>query len=181
MGPFFDNAVNLVNCSIGEPFMMRNFDELLEIFGRTGKTLEMATNGQILTERNVERLLGWPIDLYVSLDAATPLTYSRLRNDTFEKILRNLRRLIAAKGGRGAFPRVHLVFMPMRCNVHELDDFVRLCADRGVDRLALRPLASGTFIAGQFSPDRRSASGQFNLVHYNGCGTVVGTWSARRR
>jgi len=139
-GPFFDNAVHLVNCSIGEPFMMRNFDELLDIFGNTGKVLEMTTNGQILTERNIQKLLDRHIDLYISLDAATPATYSRLRNDTFEKILRNLRRLITAKGGPGRFPHVFLVFMPMRCNVHELDDFVRLCAELQVDRMVLRPL-----------------------------------------
>jgi MoaA/NifB/PqqE/SkfB family radical SAM enzyme len=120
--------------------MMKNFDELLDIFGDTGKVLEMTTNGQILTDRNIHKLLGRPVDLYVSLDAATPLTYSRLRNDAFEKILGNLRRLIAAKGGRGKLPRVHLVFMPMRCNIHELEDFVRLCADLGVDRMVLRPL-----------------------------------------
>jgi MoaA/NifB/PqqE/SkfB family radical SAM enzyme len=139
-GPFFDNAVSLVNCSIGEPFMMKNIDDLLDAFGNGGKLLEMTTNGQILTERNIQKLVGRPILLYISLDAATPLTYSRLRNDRFEPILANLRRLIAAKGGRGGFPKVHLVFMPMRCNVHELDDFVRLCADLGVDRLILRPL-----------------------------------------
>ena len=100
----------------------------------------MTTNGQILTDRNIQKLVGRPILLYISLDAATPLTYSRLRNDTFEKIIGNLRRLIAAKGGRGGFPHVHLVFMPMRCNVHELDAFVQLCAELGVDRLVLRPL-----------------------------------------
>lgn len=139
-GPFFDNSVNLVNCSIGEPFMMKNVDELLDIFGNTGKVLEMTTNGQILTDRNIQKLLGRPVDLYISLDAATPLTYSRLRNDTFDKILANLHRLIAAKGGRGGLPRVHLVFMPMRCNLHELDAFVRLCAALDVDRMVLRPL-----------------------------------------
>jgi MoaA/NifB/PqqE/SkfB family radical SAM enzyme len=120
--------------------MMKPIDDLLDAFGDTGKVLEMTTNGQILTERNIQKLLGRPIDLYVSLDAATPVTYARLRNDTFEKILRNLRRLIEAKGGPGKLPRIHLVFMPMRCNVHELDAFVQLCADLRVDRMVLRPL-----------------------------------------
>lgn len=32
-----------------------------------------------------------------------------------------------------------------------------------------------------FTPDRRAASGQFQLVMYPGCGTLHGTWSARRR
>jgi hypothetical protein len=38
-----------------------------------------------------------------------------------------------------------------------------------------------TAIGGFFSPDRRSASGQFVLVNYGACGTVRSTWSARRR
>jgi len=139
-GAFFDNSVNLVNCSIGEPFMMKNFDDLLDAFGDSGKVLEMTTNGQILTDRNIQRLLGRPIDLYISLDAGTPETYAKLRNDRFDGILHNLRRLIAAKGGPGELPRVHLVFMPMRVNVHELEAFVRICADLRVDRLVLRPL-----------------------------------------
>ena len=139
-GEIFAGAHNLVNCSIGEPFMMKNLDELLDIFGDQGKALEMTTNGQILTDRNIEKLLDRDIDLYISLDAATPETYARLRNDTLEKILANLRRLVRRKGGRGGLPRVHLVFMPMRCNVHELEGFVDLCEQLQVDRLVLRPL-----------------------------------------
>jgi len=139
-GPFFDNSVSLVNCSIGEPFMMKNFDDLLDAFGDGGKVLEMTTNGQILTDRNIQKLLGRPIDLYISLDAGTPETYAKLRNNRFDAILQNMRRLIEAKGGRGGLPRVHLVFMPMRVNVHELEAFVRICADLEVDRLVLRPL-----------------------------------------
>jgi hypothetical protein len=42
-------------------------------------------------------------------------------------------------------------------------------------------VTSGTAINGHFSPDRRSASGQFTLVYYGACGDVIhGTWSARR-
>jgi len=139
-GEFFDQAGFLVNCSIGEPFMMKNFDELLDFFGDRGKFLEISTNGQILSDRNIEKLLGRTLHLYISLDAATPDTYAKLRNDRFERILTNLRRLVAAKGGRGGLPRLFLVFMPMKVNVHELEAFVRLSAELGADRLILRPL-----------------------------------------
>ena len=139
-GPFFENAASLINCSIGEPFMMKNFDGLLDAFGERNKLVEMTTNGQILTDRNIQKLLGRRIELYVSLDAATAETYAKLRNDTFDRILGNLRRLVAAKGGRGGRPRIHLVFMPMKVNMHELDDFVKLCADLDADRFVLRPL-----------------------------------------
>jgi MoaA/NifB/PqqE/SkfB family radical SAM enzyme len=139
-GPFFENAVDLINCSIGEPFMVRNIDELLDAFGSRGKVLEVTTNGQILTDANIERLLGRNVRLYISLDAATAETYARLRNDTFPRLLDNVRRLVRAKGGRGTMPYVYLVFMPMRANVHEVDAFVRLVAELQADRLVLRPL-----------------------------------------
>jgi sulfatase maturation enzyme AslB (radical SAM superfamily) len=139
-GPWFDDAHQLVNCSIGEPFMVRSIDALLDAFGARGKVLELTTNGQILTDANIRKLLGRDVHLYVSLDAATPETYARLRNDTLPRILDNLERLIAAKGGPGRLPHVYLVFMPMRANVHEVDAFVELCARLRVDRLMLRPL-----------------------------------------
>ena len=37
-------------------------------------------------------------------------------------------------------PKVFLVFMPMRANLHELEAFVKLCRDVKADRLVLRPL-----------------------------------------
>ncbi len=140
-GRFFDNSHQLVNCSIGEPFMMKEFDDLLEAFGEQGKVLELTTNGQILTDAHlVERLVGRSIDLYVSLDSGTPATYAKLRNDRFDDILVNLKRLNTARGGRGGLPRIHLVFMPMAVNQHEVEDFVKICADLEVDRMVLRPL-----------------------------------------
>jgi MoaA/NifB/PqqE/SkfB family radical SAM enzyme len=140
LGEFFERPSMLVNCSIGEPFMMKDFDGLLDEFGEHGKVLELTTNGQILTDRNIQRLVGRDIHLYISLDAATAETYARLRNDRFDRILVNLRGVVAAKGGKGQLPLVYLVFMPMRVNVHEAEAFVDLCAETGVDRLVLRPL-----------------------------------------
>ena len=139
-GAFFENSTELVNCSIGEPFMMKDVDPLLDAFGGRGKILELTTNGQILTDTNIRKLLGRNVHLYVSLDASTPETYAKLRNARFQQLLDNLRRLIEAKGGPGHLPLVYAVFMPMRANVHEAADFVALCADLRVDRLVLRPL-----------------------------------------
>jgi pyruvate-formate lyase-activating enzyme len=139
-GAFFDNSGELVNCSIGEPFMMKEIDPLLDAFGDRGKLLECTTNGQVLTDVNIKKLLGRNVHLYISLDAATPETYAKLRNNFFPRLLENVRRLVQAKGGRGKLPLVYFVFMPMRANVHEVDAFVQLCAEMEIDRLVLRPL-----------------------------------------
>lgn len=82
---FFDGAVTLVNCSIGEPFMMRDIDRLMDAFGDRGKALEITTNGQILTDRNIAKLLGRRIQLYVSLDAATAQTYAEQSELNWER------------------------------------------------------------------------------------------------
>lgn len=139
-GAFFDNSLELVNCSIGEPFMMKNIDPLLDAFGERNKVLEVTTNGQILTDTNIGKLIGRNAHLYISLDAATAETYAKLRNPTFDRLLDNIRRLVKAKGGRGKLPLIYLVFMPMKANVHEVDAFVKLVAELGADRLVLRPL-----------------------------------------
>src|SRR5262249_24349043 len=39
----------------------------------------------------------------------------------------------------------------------------------------------GTLIGGHFSADRRSAYGQFTLVRYGACETVVSSWTANKR
>lgn len=143
-GPHYENSAALVNCGIGEPFMKRDLDGVLEDFGRRGKLVEMASNGQILTDRNIDTLLGRHVQLYVSLDAATATTYARLRNRNFDRIIDNLRRLISRRNELGlSHPVIYMVFMPMKANIAEIDLFVRLCADLKVDLMVLRPLNLG--------------------------------------
>ena len=129
--------------------MMKDIDPLLDAFGARGKLLEMTTNGQILTDTNIRKLLGRNVHLYISLDAATPETYARLRNDRFDLVVENVRRLVEAKGGPGNLPLVYLVFMPMRANV----------ARGGRLRGALREAARGPAGAASAQPlARRSTS-----------------------
>ena len=42
-GAFFDDAAELVNCSIGEPFMGKDIESLLDAFGERGKMLEITS------------------------------------------------------------------------------------------------------------------------------------------
>ena len=103
-GDLFENSQELVNCSIGEPFMGKNMDELLDAFGDRGKLLEMSTNGQILTDGNIARLLGRNVHLYISLDAATAPTYARLRNTRWELLLRTSAGSSRPRAGRATCP-----------------------------------------------------------------------------
>jgi MoaA/NifB/PqqE/SkfB family radical SAM enzyme len=139
-GPFFHSARLLINCSIGEPLMHPRFAEILDYCTKHNKIMEISTNGQAFTNRTIDALVGKPIYLYISLDAATKETYAKIRNDRWETIIPNLVRLNEERKKRGNLPKIHMVFMPMRVNRGDLEEYFRLCQKVEADALILRPL-----------------------------------------
>jgi Radical SAM superfamily len=139
-GRLFAGAESLVNCSFGEPLLHPRLEQILELVARHRKTIELSTNGQAFTTRTVQALAGKPVHLYVSLDAATPETYARLRNERWHEILTGLLFLREARQLAGGWPRVNMVFIPMRVNRPDLEAYFRLCRLVDADALVLRPL-----------------------------------------
>lgn len=139
-GPFFQAARTIVNCSFGEPLLHPRLEEILEFCASRGKVVELSTNGQAFTPRTIKALLGKPIYLYVSLDAATPQTYAKIRNERFHEIVANLLKLKEERKKTKGLPKIYMVFMPMRVNIHELEEYFRLCQQVEADALVLRPL-----------------------------------------
>jgi len=139
-GPFFYSSRLLINCSIGEPLLHPRLKEVLDFCERHKKILEISTNGQAFTERTIRALVGKPVYLYVSLDAASKETYAKIRNDRWDAIIPNLVRLNEERKKKGNLPKIHMVFMPMKVNKHELEDYFRLCRKVDADALIIRPL-----------------------------------------
>jgi MoaA/NifB/PqqE/SkfB family radical SAM enzyme len=139
-GPFFKSARNLVNCSFGEPLLHPRFQEVLELCRRNGKFVEISTNGQAFTPRTIKALVGKPVSLYISLDAATRETYAKIRNDKWDSIVPNLRLLNQERKKAGNLPKIFMVFMPMRVNQGDLEAYFQLCREIDADTLVLRPL-----------------------------------------
>ena len=139
-GPFFQSARLLINCSIGEPLLHPRFTEILEFCQKHNKIMEISTNGQAFTRRTIEGLVGKPIYLYISLDAATKETYAKIRNDRWETIIPNLELLSEERKKKGNLPKIRMVFIPMRVNRGDLEDYFRLCRRIEADALILRPL-----------------------------------------
>ena len=139
-GPFFTSARSLVNCSFGEPLLHPRLTEILDFLARNKKIVEIATNGQAFTDRTVKALAGKPVYLYISLDAATKETYAKIRNDRWEEIIPGLRKLGDARRKAGDFPRIYMVFIPMRVNRDDLEDYFKLAVIVGADAVVLRPL-----------------------------------------
>ncbi len=139
-GPFFTSARTLVNCSFGEPLLHPKFTELMEFCARNKKIVELATNGQAFTERTIRALVGRSVYLYISLDAASKATYAKIRNDRWDEIIPGLRRLGEERRKAGNLPRIFMVFIPMRVNRDDLEEYFKLCVIVGADALVLRPM-----------------------------------------
>ncbi len=140
LGQFYTAACELNDCSVGEPTMHKQFDQIVASIDRDGKQLSLTTNGQLLTARRRRELLGKNVVLYVSVDSATAAGYRRYRNDRFEEVIDNLRALCEERKRHGNLPRVYAALIAMRSNVDELEAYFALMKDVGVDEVKVRLL-----------------------------------------
>ncbi|MCP2620057.1 radical SAM protein [Candidatus Aminicenantes bacterium AC-334-K16] len=139
-GPFFTSARTLVNCSFGEPLLHPRLKEILEFCARFRKFIEISTNGQAFTSEIIDILVGKPIFLYISLDAACRETYAKIRNDNWDSIIPRLVELNEKRKKHHNLPKIYMVFMPMKVNRDDLEEYFKLCRRIEADALVLRPL-----------------------------------------
>jgi MoaA/NifB/PqqE/SkfB family radical SAM enzyme len=137
---------------IGEPLLNRAiFDIVAWLKGRE-PTVLFNSDAISLTAKRARRLVECGLDEFrVSIDAATPATYRRLRGvDQFDRVVGNVRELVRLQRELGHdHPRVSLWFTASRANLEELPAFVRLAADLGaaevyVQRLVFNGLGLAT-------------------------------------
>ncbi|MBI2567573.1 MAG: SPASM domain-containing protein [Candidatus Schekmanbacteria bacterium] len=112
----------------GEIFAIRDVEPVLEIIGRQRLKVSYVSTNLMAAEEHMDFLASGAItDLHVSVDAATPETYEYIRRGSkWDVLTRNLQRIKDTREQSGSeLPRLTLVFIGMRRNIHELPDFVR--------------------------------------------------------
>jgi radical SAM protein with 4Fe4S-binding SPASM domain len=156
---------------LGEPLLSPHLLDMIRYAAARDVHVGFNTNGVLLT-RPVARSLveAGTGHVHVSLDGASAATYEDVRHGTgfaprpgqFDRVVRNLRGLLAARGSERR-PRVVLVFVAMRRNVDELEALVDLAADLGVDEVWVQNLShvfSDTDPAGDYDAIRRYAESE---------------------
>jgi radical SAM protein with 4Fe4S-binding SPASM domain len=114
---------------LGEPMMHPRFFDMVSY--AVGKGVRVSTNSNLtlLNPKRAERCVTSGLgDLHVSIDGATAATYERIRvRAHLDRVLRNLELLNDTRGRLGsATPRLRMVVVAMRQNLHEFPDLVRL-------------------------------------------------------
>ncbi len=128
---------------LGEPMMHPRFFEMVEYATAKGVRVTTNSNLTLLNERRAVRCVTSGLAcLHISLDGATSATYERIRKRAhFERVVANIERLLAARERLGrATPRLHLVMVIMRQNLHELPDLVRLAHRWSVEEVFVQHL-----------------------------------------
>ena len=114
---------------LGEPMMHPRFFDMVAYAASKDIRVTTNSNATLLTERRAERCVTSGLDcIHISIDGATASTYERIRvRAHFERVIAGIERLLAARArGACATPRLRLVSVVMRQNLHELPDLVRL-------------------------------------------------------
>src|SRR5262245_10566827 len=121
----------------GEPLMSAAFWEILESIDPQSETdVSINSNGTLLNGGRIDRLLRSPLSsISISLDAARPETYRRVRGGDFQLVISRVGDLIRERNTRPRRNRlaISINMTLMQENIEEFPAFVDLAADLGAD------------------------------------------------
>lgn len=124
----------------GEPLTHPRICEMVEQVVQAGATAELITNGILLDETTLQRLMRAGLDrIWVSLDGATPERYSDVRlGAALPVVIANLRRLKTLRGSMSTdTPHLGIAFVAMKRNIGDLPELVRLGKSLGADQFSI--------------------------------------------
>lgn len=124
---------------IGEPLLSPAFWDALEFISPEANNVSVNTNFIVMDRGKVERLLNSNLAaINISIDAASHLTYKRIRGADFDTLVNNIRMFIEERERRGKKnPKVIVNMTMMRSNIEEVPAFVNLAADLKADAILL--------------------------------------------
>ena len=128
---------------IGEPSLNAELPEIICYLKSRGAHVLFNSNGLALAGPRMRRIVtAAPDEIRISVDAARPETYQRVRGvNGLPRILRNLRAMLAFRDGTGsAAPALSLWMTLMRENVRETPDLVRLASAAGIAEVYVQRL-----------------------------------------
>jgi len=140
----FPRIERAVMHGIGEPLLNKALPQMISYLKQhKGSHVLFNSNATLLKSDWQRHLVEAQLDeLRVSLDAATPDTYRKIRGaPVFDKIVENLRAMVATKAALGSpLPKLSLWCTGMKENIAELPELVRLAARLGIGEVYLQRL-----------------------------------------
>ena len=142
--PSFKNADLLYLQGWGEPLVHPRFWDMVRRVKSSGAKVGFTTNGILLSPENLSMLLQTNVDIMgISLAGTSRTTNERFRKgcdlEGIDRSLRELKRMKEARPDAGT--RVHLAFMLLCSNRHELRELPGLAHEWGVSQIVVSNLS----------------------------------------
>lgn len=128
----------------GEPLLHPNLFEMIQLCKNQNKVVGFTTNGMALDEKTIHRIIDLKLDILgVSLAGATPESHNKFRRgNDFDRLIKNLQLLNRIKTERNStHPALHLAFLMLKSNFHEMEALVSLAKGMGVKQIVASNLS----------------------------------------
>lgn len=130
-------GLRMVKVTGGEPLLHPEWRQIIRFAAEQGVTVLLETNGTLVTEEDAEFLCKHDVRVSVSLDGSDPETHDKFRGvkGSFEAA----RRAVCLLAELGKPPTI--IFSLYAGNYHELEPFVALVKDWGVEEIKINIVA----------------------------------------
>ena len=148
-------AEHVMLIGLGEPFLDPKIFDRIEYCHQHNISTLLSTNGTLLDEEAVEKLLAGPLEhITLSFDGATKESFEFYRKGArYEKVRDNFVRLARMKAEKGAKLHIVVQMVLMSRNANEVDEFIRFwSAVPGVDQVRIKEDETNLFQIGH-APD----------------------------
>ena len=126
----------------GEPLMSKDIGEVINIVKDHGLDQGMHTNGALLTDKLIEKIVDTHTWIRISLDAATAKTHSLIHGcptADFQKIISNIKKLAKRKEESGSKITIGAGMVVCRDNANEIDLAAKSGAGWGLGYFHFKP------------------------------------------
>jgi MoaA/NifB/PqqE/SkfB family radical SAM enzyme len=128
----------------GEPLLHPDIYEMIRICKYNSKYVGLTTNGTLLNEETICRIIDSRVDIMgVSLAGATAATHNTFRRGSdFDTILSNLQRVSRIKKEKNSrTPALHIAYLMLKSNIHEVETLVPLAKSVGAEQIVASNLS----------------------------------------
>ncbi len=130
---------------MGEPLVNINFYKMVEYATKYGIVSEITTNGSLLNENNIQKLLKSNLSrITVSIDGASPDIFEKIRiKSNFELVISNCKKLINNFKKKIVRPEISAWCVVQNDNVNDFENIFDICKKIGFDKLTYQFHLSG--------------------------------------
>ncbi|NWF93057.1 MAG: SPASM domain-containing protein [Syntrophaceae bacterium] len=138
--PYLRDVENVILEGWGESLLYKDLPECIRLVKKEGPCVGFVTSGKGLTEERVSQLIDAGLDFVgFSIAGTRPESHARIRvNSHLSEILNAIQFFTEEKRRRGiTWPKMHLVFLMLKDNIHEVPDVPVFAKEAGIEEVFL--------------------------------------------